>query len=340
MNPSNFRQILLEHLAQVPEVLDYAWIALPQIKNQQRLVDWIHQDRHGTMHFMQNTLDKRIEPRLWFDAVQSVVLLLFKYPAPLRPLHIPDHNPKLAAYAQGPDYHIHIREKLSELVKVLNAITNLEFKFFSDASPVFERELAALAGLGWRGKNCCHISEKLGSGFFLCGFMLNLNCDQAGVESPDRCGSCTRCLTQCPTQAFLGPGIIDAKRCISYLTIEYAGYIAESFWEPIGNRFFGCDICQEVCPWNAKHLVETPSPLALSLEEWLDLLKMGGGFNRKFKGTPLLRAGRKKILRNISIVCANQKRQDLIPQLETCLMFEKEIWLIATLQRVIEKLRQ
>ncbi len=191
-----------------------------------------------------------------------------------------------------------------------------KFLRFCDTSPVFERDFAAEAGLGWRGKNATLLHRKHGSGFLLAGFLLDVDLDAPPRPTADFCGGCTACLDACPTDALIAPGKLDAGKCISYWTIEHKGSIPEDMSSKFGNWIYGCDICQDVCPWNRKPGRAHPAsavgeePLAQddwprTPEDWLKLLRKGGGFRSLLRHTPLPRAGRQALLRNVLIAMRN-----------------------------------
>jgi epoxyqueuosine reductase len=229
---------------------------------------------------------------------------------------------RVAAYARGKDYHRvchRIMDRLEEQLKVASPDTR--FLRFCDTSPVFERDLAAEAGLGWRGKNTTLISRKHGSGFLLAGFFLDVDLESPANPVADFCGGCTACLDACPTDALVAPGKLDANKCISYWTIEHKGDIPAEMSAKFGNWNYGCDFCQDVCPWNHKpaqrhdaELAGNPrpadEPLAQedwprSSEDWLRLLRKGGGFRSLLRHTPLPRAGRQALLRNVLVAMRN-----------------------------------
>jgi epoxyqueuosine reductase len=217
----------------------------------------------------------------------------------------------MAAYAQGPDYHGVARRILAAAEAHLRAdarTAGLRFYGFVDTAPVFERDLASEAGLGWRAKNCCTLNRQAGSAFHLAGFFLDVDL-KPSVPVEDFCGGCTRCLEACPTGAFVAPGNLDANKCISYWTIEDKGALPEALSDRFGGWIFGCDICQEVCPWNRKHLTapdaSPPERFPATGPEWAALLRKGGGFQSRFKGSPLTRAGRRSLLRNLAAAARN-----------------------------------
>lgn len=223
-------------------------------KYREYLQQWIDEGQHGTMRWMANRLEERADPKVYVPEARSIICVAVNYHTPLEP--IPEHerrlHGKIARYALGDDYHEMIKKRLHELADWIRtqrpeAVT----RACVDTAPVLEREAAARAGIGWQGKNTCTINEKIGSWLLLGEIIttLELPADEPAI---DRCGTCTRCIEACPTQAIVGPYRLDARRCISYLTIEHREAIDPALCEQIGEWLYGCDICQEVCPHNGK----------------------------------------------------------------------------------------
>lgn len=232
-----------------------------------------------------------------------------------------------------------------------NPVEDFLFRSFSDSAPVFERDLATLLGLGWLGKNACLINKQFGSGFFIGGFVSNIPFNEylpqdkpefTNIElqrpwdmAQDFCGGCTQCIDACPTSAIESPGVIKANQCISYWTIEHQGKLNSTQRKQSGDWAFGCDICQSVCPWNHKS-IQKPTQLQeatssesnwpQNLESWLGLLRKGGGFKSQMKETPLYRAGRRKLLRNMFGVASYQGRLDLLDLLKEIRLEEEGDW--------------
>jgi epoxyqueuosine reductase len=247
------------------------------------------------------------------------------------------------------DYHDELLGRLRKLEAAIKERAAAEVRCYVDTGPIVERAVAARAGLGWIGKNTCLIHPQLGS-WLLLGVIVTSIPVAAGAQPqivPDRCGSCTRCLDACPTQALIAPRQMDGSRCISYLTIEKKGSIAEELREPMGRHVFGCDICQEVCPWNRRAPIavrpETePRPElvnpALSWLAGLDNLE----FRRNFKGSPLERTRRKRLQRNVAIAMGNSGQASFLPQLEIWSKGDDEIlaeaarWAIRQIRAVTE----
>ncbi len=274
-----------------------------------QLTEWLSEGKHGEMEYLSNHAALRNDPLLFFPEAQSAILFLHSYPTPIvkeAPL-----GPEISAYAHGIDYHFIMKDIIKKLeVKLLESDETIMIKAFVDSAPVNERELAVRAGLGWLGKNCALIHPKSGSQFFIGGFFINKILEKESRDYPDGCAACRKCIDACPTQALEGDRSIDARKCISYLTIEKKGPIDTDLQKQMGNHIFGCDICLQVCPWNKKHLDDNPedtSPFLKEFTEWEQLLQPGGGFKSQFKNTPLYRAGRKKMLRNLSIAQENTR---------------------------------
>ena len=212
-----------------------------------RLEEWLKNDFHGKMNYMENHFDKRLDPRLLVEGSKSVISLSYNY--------FPEEsqnadNFKIAKYAYGEDYHEVIKEKLRDLViELQEEIGEFGFRVFVDSAPVLEKAWAKKSGIGWVGKNSNLITKKHGSFYFLAEIICDLDLVE---DSPvaDYCGSCTRCIDACPTQAIISEKIIDGSRCISYATIELKDQIPDFFRDKMEDWMFGCDICQDVCPWN------------------------------------------------------------------------------------------
>ncbi len=214
--------------------------------------DWLAAGRAGEMHYMHDRAEERLDPSKYFPEARSVVCVALNYHVPLPPVESAEHPARFARYALGNDYHDHLKNRLELLADwIRTTVPGAKTCRGVDTVPVLEREFAARAGIGWVGKNTCVIDERIGSWIFLGEIFtsLDLPYDEPAV---DRCGTCTRCIDACPTQAITNPYQLDASRCISYLTIEHKSEIAPELSEKMGDWVFGCDVCQEVCPWNRK----------------------------------------------------------------------------------------
>jgi epoxyqueuosine reductase len=263
------------------------------------------------MDWMEATPERRASPAGLWPEVRSVVMLGLSYAPERDPMEVLAQRgtAALAAYATRRDYHDVIKGRLKELAGFLAAKAGADVKVFVDTAPVMEKALAAASGLGWVGKHSVVVSREHGSWLLLGAIFTTAELPADEPEAP-RCGSCTRCLDICPTAAFPQPHVLDAGRCIAYLTIEHKGHIAPEFREPIGNRVFGCDDCLAVCPWNK--FAETARDARLAMREDLSGLSLrdlsrldDAAFRQLFAGTPIKRTGRDRFLRNVLIAVGN-----------------------------------
>jgi epoxyqueuosine reductase len=276
-----------------------------------RLKAWLDAGRHGSMEWMQDTADRRSDPRTLWPEVRSVILLGLNYgPSenPLAELAQKDRG-YISVYARNRDYHDVIKGKLKEAAGFLASKASSDVKVFVDTAPVMEKPLAEAAGLGWQGKHTVVVSRSFGNWLFL-GAIFTTAELPADEPERDHCGSCRRCLDVCPTQAFPAPYQLDARRCISYLTIEHKGHIPADLRTGIGNRIFGCDDCLAVCPWNKfaqagreARLVQREDLAELPLAELARL--DDPAFRTRFSGTPIKRTGRDRFIRNVLIAIGN-----------------------------------
>jgi epoxyqueuosine reductase len=288
----------------------------------ERLRRWLADGCHGDMLWMADTVDRRASPQgLWPD-VKSVIMLGTSYAPALDPLRHAAHPDTgvISVYALGNDYHDLIKKRLKTLARwLVAAAPESELKVFVDTAPVMEKPLAAAAGLGWQGKHTNIVSRSHGSWLFLGAIYTTLELP-ADAPHADRCGSCDRCQAACPTKAFPQPYRLDARRCISYLTIEHRGPIPHEFRAAIGNRIYGCDDCLAACPWNrfAKASREMAfAPRAeLTAPALADLLQLDdAGFRQVFAGSPVKRIGRDRMVRNAAIAAGNSGDAALAPVL-------------------------
>ena len=276
-----------------------------------RLKQFVGEGHHGTMSWLANNLDRRSQPQvLWPDA-RSVIMLGMNYGPNSDPLADLEKTScgNISVYARNRDYHDLIKGKLKELAGKLAARSGGEVKVFVDTAPVMEKVLADQSGLGWQGKHTNLVSPKLGSWFFLGAIFTSVELPADSAAS-DHCGSCRSCLDICPTNAFPAPYRLDARRCISYLTIEHKGPIPVEFRSKMGNRIFGCDDCLAVCPWNK--FAQQSRQLKLQAREELlspELRKLASfddaEFRNFFSGSPVKRIGRNRFLRNVLIAIGN-----------------------------------
>ncbi len=285
--------------AVAPEKLDLVGVAPvpPSSEAEEALIRWVQQGFHGTMHYMARTLEHRRRPERRFPWVRSVLVVGQSYALLARPEGDGFHY---ARYAGFRDYHNTLRRKLRRVFRRLQAQhPGLQGRIYVDTGPLLERDLAYRAGLGWIGKNTNLIAGKQGSYFVLGELLLSEKVDARQEPWPDRCGTCTRCLEACPTGALIAPRWLDARRCLSYLTIEHRGPIPEEFREALGPWIFGCDICQEVCPWNRAVEPLEPQP-PREFPSFLEVLAMDSeAFRAYFQGSPVKRATRDGLLRNM-----------------------------------------
>ncbi|GGB46421.1 epoxyqueuosine reductase [Roseibium aquae] len=295
-----------------------------------RLEQFLDAGYHGSMTWMADTADRRGEPTALWPEVRSVIMLAMNYgPAntadqhPMANLQKPDHG-NISVYARHRDYHDVIKGKLKELASFLvsRAKTHdtTDVKVFVDTAPVMEKPLAEAAGLGWQGKHTNLVSRQLGSWFFLGAIFTTLELPASEAE-PDHCGSCRACLDCCPTGAFPAPYQLDARRCISYLTIEHHGPIPLEFRPHMGNRIYGCDDCLAACPWN-KFAAQAREAKLRAREDLVsprlaDLLELDdAAFRRLFSGSPIKRIGRSRFLRNVLVAAGNSGQTELVPAVQ------------------------
>ncbi len=280
-------------------------------------LDWAARGLAGNMRYLTDRRAQiRTDPRLLLPSAQSIICVgkLYNTPQPFSNMVADTERGWISRYAWGDDYHDVLRAGLERLAQRLG---EHEYKICVDTAPLLERSYARAAGLGWIGKNTCLINEPLGSWFFLGELLTSLELEP-DVAAPDRCGTCTRCIDACPTDA-LAPGELDARRCISYFTIELRGAIDEAARPDIGAHVFGCDICQEVCPWNGRAPVTSepafaPREVAPPLERLAGLSE--GEFREAFRGSAVKRAKYSGFLRNVAIAMGNSGQASCRPALE------------------------
>lgn len=297
--------------------------AVPALR--ERLPAWLAAGHHGEMGWMVERADQRADPATLWPGVRSVVMLGMNYGPetdPLALLALRDRG-AIAAYAQRRDYHEVVKGKLKELGGYLSAKGDVRVKVFVDTAPVMEKPLAEAAGLGWQGKHTVLVSREHGNWLLLGAIYTSADLSPDAPEN-DHCGSCRRCLDICPTGAFPAPYRLDARRCISYLTIEHEGPIAPEFRGPIGNRIFGCDDCLAVCPWNKFAAAAAEGRMQargdLAAPALADLARLDdAAFRLRFAGTPVKRTGRDRFLRNVLIAIGNSWAPALAAEAERCL---------------------
>jgi epoxyqueuosine reductase len=329
----------------------------------ERMRQWLDQGYAGEMSYMHRQAEARRHPDSILPEVRSVVMVGMNYKpvasgqwlvaskeiaaegtaedeltshhsaktSSLATSHQPLATAQVARYARGDDYHQVLWRKLNQLLEwVQGEAPGCHGRGVVDTAPLLERDFARRAGLGWFGKNTVLLNKRLGSYFFLGALLLDLELTADHPHETSHCGSCTACLEACPTQAFVEPGMLDSRRCISYLTIELRGPIPEELREPIGEWLFGCDVCQEVCPWNHKAPPGTEPTFqarddltAINLMELLSLSEEQ--FRQRFRGTALMRTKRRGLLRNAAIVLGNQGDPATLPALQQALTDSDEV---------------
>ena len=302
------------------------------VPHAERYAEWVEQGYAGEMSYLTRDVEKRRDPRNVVPRARSIIAvgISYCYDIPEPP---DDGQPRgrVARYAWGYDYHDILKKKLLQLLNFINDEVSRQVtgRVYVDTGPILERDVAALAGLGWFGKNTNLLHKTLGSWYFLGVLLIDLDLDYDAPVSA-HCGTCTRCLTGCPTEAFVGPYILDARRCISYLTIELKGPISRDLRPLIGNWVFGCDVCQEVCPWNIRHARPTVEPAFKPRAETaypplIPLLQLDEErFRERFGKSPIRRAKRCGFLRNVAIALGNLKAEEAVPSLIGVLTYDPE----------------
>jgi epoxyqueuosine reductase len=286
---------------------------------------WLEAGHHGTMGWMEARADQRVSPLALWPEARSAIALGMSYAPATDPLALARRGEvgRISAYAQGGDYHKTVKKALKALARFIVDRAPSELKVFVDTAPVMEKPLAQAAAIGWQGKHTNLVSREHGSWLFLGVILTSLELDpDAPAEQGVHCGSCTRCLDACPTKAFVGPHRIDARRCISYLTIEHQGPIPDEFRPMLGNRIYGCDDCLAVCPWNrfadaaAANRAFVPRA-ELAAPRLADLLALDdAAFREMFSGSPIKRIGRNRMIRNCLIAAGNSGDRALAAAVE------------------------
>lgn len=270
-----------------------------------RLENWLNNNMHGQMSYMQNYFDKRLDPRLLVPGAKSVISLLLNY----YPSEKQTDNtaPKISKYAYGKDYHLVIKEKLNQLLEFIKEnIGEVDGRAFVDSAPVLDKAWAKKGGLGWIGKNSNLINKASGSFYFIAELIVDLDLEYDGAIK-DYCGTCTKCIDACPTDAIVAPYIVDGSKCISYFTIELKENIPNDVKGKFDNWAFGCDICQDVCPWNsfskphAEPLFQANAELLnMKREDWIELTEET--FKRVFKDSAVKRTKFARLKRNVEFI--------------------------------------
>lgn len=276
-----------------------------------RLENWLNKGYHGKLGYMENHFDKRLDPRLLVEGARSVISLAYNYYTAEKQQD--PEAPKISRYAYGKDYHFVLKDKLKTLLEYIrDEIGEVQGRAFVDSAPVLDKAWATRAGLGWVGKHSLLISKKHGSFFFLAELIVDLDLEYDQSIPTDHCGSCRRCIDACPTGALHGSGVVEARKCISYLTIELKDAIPEEFSGNMENWMFGCDICQEVCPWNRfslQHQEPAFQPhealLKMRKAEWQEITRET--FQVIFRKSAVKRAKYEGLRRNLSFLAQSDK---------------------------------
>jgi len=307
-----------------------------------RFLTWLQDGAHGSMAWLAKEPARRVDPREVLPGCRSVISVALNYlpPETTHPLREGARG-KFARYAHGDDYHGIMEARLHDLAAEVEALGGTH-RYYVDTGPVLERDWASAAGLGWNGKSTVQIHRRLGTWFFL-GEILTTLVIAPDAASRDHCGNCTRCMVACPTHAITAPHRMDARRCLSYLTIEHKGSIPEEFRRALGDRIYGCDDCLEVCPWNRFAVASREQAFAARpfvhgwlLREFLEL--NDAGFRELFRWSPVKRIGRPAFLRNVCVALGNVGRHDDLPALRRAaqdpdpLIAEHANWALAEVQ--------
>jgi epoxyqueuosine reductase len=312
---------------------DTVGFAAPELgaRAQQGLTSFLDKGWHGDMSWYAAKADRRGDPRVLWSDVRSVVVLGMNYGPDSSPMEILNRRDRgaISVYAQGRDYHDVVKKRLKRVARWMHGALDCEVKVFVDTAPVAEKPLAQRGGLGWQGKHTNLVSRSHGSWLFLGEIYTTLNLAPDAAES-DHCGGCRRCLDICPTNAFPTPYTLDARRCISYLTIEHKGHIPVEFRQAMGNRIYGCDDCLAVCPWNK--FAQTAAVSALQAREHLRAPALAelaalddAAFRLFFSGSPVKRTGRDRFVRNVLIAIGNSEDAVLAVSAEKLLRDESPL---------------
>lgn len=271
-----------------------------------KLAQWLKENKNGKMAYMENHFDKRLNPTLLVDDAKSVISLMYNYYT--NDKQKDTQAPKISKYAYGQDYHVVVKEKLAQLLLFIQTnIGQVGGRCFVDSAPILERAWAAKSGLGWIGKNGNLINKGHGSFYFLAELIIDLELDYDSTLATDYCGTCTACMDACPTQAIVSPTVVDGSKCISYFTIELKDAIPTEMKGKFDNWAFGCDVCQDVCPWNRfskphhePQFLAKPELLNMTNKDWLDITEQV--FSELFKKSPVKRAKYNGLKRNIDFI--------------------------------------
>ena len=307
-------------------------IDIAETKNlQTELNQFLENNYHGEMDWLENRKEVRSDPKkLWVEA-KSILILGSNYHVSTNSLDLLDKKDKgiISVYARGRDYHLSIKKKLKAFSRWILDNHQCQIKYFVDTAPVMEKPLAMQAGIGWQGKHTNIVSKEYGSWLFLSSIFLDIKL-KANSESKNHCGTCNQCIDICPTNAIIAPYKIDAKKCISYLTIEHKSHIPREYRKKIGNRIYGCDDCLAVCPWN-KYAKKTNdvdfSPRTELIEPTLRSFLLLGDleFRKIFSGSSIKRIGRDRFIRNVLIAVGNSNNQNLVKDIMPLLQDNSEL---------------
>jgi len=295
------------------------------------LQEYLALGHHGEMEWLKENAERRAAPKEIWQEAKSIIVLGHNYAPPYDPLKklVRKDIGNISCYANGDDYHDVIKKKLKELAGIIATKFTCEVKVFVDTAPVMEKPLAQQAGIGWQGKHSCIVSRKFGSWLFLGEIFTNLELQPDKPET-NHCGSCTKCLDICSTDAFIAPHKLDARKCITYLTIEHKTHIDKKFRKAIGNRIYGCDDCLAVCPWNS--FAKQSREIAYHPREELiapllaDLVTLDDtAFRAFFRKSPVKRIKRERFIRNVLIAIGNSEDKSLINKLMPLLADESDI---------------
>ena len=278
------------------------------------LRDWLNRGYHASMKWMERDVEKRTDPRIVLPSAKSVICVAMNYFTPTQHSNDPSAG-KISRYAWGDDYHDVLGDKLKFLWEWMQIeFPEVEGRYYTDTGPVMDKAWAQRAGIGWIGKHTNVITHDIGSWIFLGELLTNLELEY-DEPATDHCGTCSLCIEACPTDAIVQPYVVDSNKCISYLTIEHRGEIDVALGEKFENWIYGCDICQDICPWNEKFSLESANTrfaprhgnVDPNLQEWKDMTQEE--FSRTFKGSPVKRTKRDGLVRNVQVVLSVKERQ-------------------------------
>jgi epoxyqueuosine reductase len=304
------KRTLTESVRRKAQDLGFAFVGIAEagfLADQAKMLEnWLQAGRHGEMHYLEKNIDLRLDPRKLLPGTNSVISLMHNYYSDDLPAN--EEAPRISRYAYGKDYHKVLRKKLQSLLDYLREqVGDISGRGFSDSAPIMERAWAARAGLGWIGRNNLLIRKRQGSFFFLAELLVDVELEYDAPETRDPCGKCRLCVDACPTGAILDGRVIDASKCISYLTIEYRGELPEDKSTQVAPWIFGCDICQEVCPHNRWSTLSSEARfrppeelLTLTTEQWRELKPET--YERLFSGSAVQRAGFTGLQRNLNYI--------------------------------------